>query len=232
MFLFAGAAVICATNAGAQVGPAGHWEGSFTADGRTLTVTLDLAKNAKSSWVASMGAPSENATGLVVTDVAVSDASVKFVAVELMMAKFDLTLTPAATLKGSFTSRSGPVPIEFKRTGEANVELMAPSPAVSKDLEGDWEGTLAMGGGRGFQVLVSFKNQPDGVVQATFQNLGLGQDAVPINDVRQAGQRVEFGLKVAHSSFQGTLNKEGTVLDGQLTHEGRPATPLTLRRKK
>src|SRR5512137_1057718 len=182
MSVFAVAAMFCASNAGAQIGPAGHWEGRFTSDGRDLTLTLDLAKNAKSSWVASMGVPSENATGLVVTDVAVSGASVKFVAVEIKMAKFDLTLTPAATLKGSFTSRFGTVPIEFKRTGEANVELMAPSPAVSKDLEGDWEGTLAMGGGKGFQVLVSFKNQPDGVVRATFQNLSLGQDAVPIND--------------------------------------------------
>ena len=109
---------------------------------------------------------------------------------------------------------------------------MAPSPAVSKDLEGDWEGTLAMGGGQGFQNPRQFKNQPDGLVQATFQNLSPGQDAVPINDVRQAGQRVEFGLKVAHSSFQGMLNKEGTVLDGQFAHEGRPAAPLTLRRRK
>jgi hypothetical protein len=232
MFLFAGAAAICATSAGAQAGPAGHWEGPFTEDGRTVTLTLDLARNAKSSWVASMGMPSKNATGLVVKDVAVSDASVKFVAVELMMARFDLTLTPAATLKGSFTGRFGTVPIEFKRTGEARVELMAPSPAVSKDLEGDWEGTLAMGGGKRFQVLVGFKNQPDGVVDATFRNLSLGQDAVPINDVRQAGQRVEFGLKVAHSSFLGMLNKEGTVLDGQLTHEGRPAMPLVLRKRK
>ena len=59
-----------------------------------------------------MGVPSESATGLVVTDVAVSGASVKFVAVELMMAKFDLALTPAAKLKGSFTNRGGTVPIE------------------------------------------------------------------------------------------------------------------------
>jgi len=113
--------------------------------------------------------------------------------------------------------------------GSPFVELMAPSPAVSKELEGDWEGTLAMGGGKGLQVLVSFKNQPDGIVQATWGGEGSG---VPINDVRQAGQRVEFGLKVAHSSFQGMLKKEGTVLDGQFTHEGAPATPLTLRRKK
>lgn len=233
IFGLAGAVVMCASIAGAQTGPAGHWEGRFTADnGRELTLTLDLAKNAKSQWIASMGVPSMNATGLVVTDIAVNGASVKFVAVELMMAKFDLTLTPGPTLKGMFTNPGATAPIEFKRTGEAQVELMAPSPAVSKDLEGDWEGTLAMGGDKGFQVLVRFKNQPDRTVEATFQNLSLGQGEVPMNDVRQSEQKVEFGLKVGHSSFQGMLNKEGTVLDGQMSHDGAPAMPLTLRKKK
>ncbi len=226
------AAVLCASLVGAQADPAGHWEGRCTVDGRELTLSLDLAKNPKSAWVASMGVPSEKATGLVVMDVAVSGTSVTFVAVELMMAKFELTLTPAATLKGTFTTRGGAVPIEFKRTGEAHVELMAPSPAVSRELEGDWEGTLTPPGApQGFQVLVHFKNQPDGTVDATFRNVTMGQGAVPINDVRQADRKVEFGLRVAHAGYQGTLNADGTVLDGQFTHEGAPPIPLTLRKR-
>jgi len=231
IFGVAGAVVMCASIAGAQTDPGGHWEGRCNVDGHDLTLTLDLARNAKSLWVASMGVPSENATGLVVTDVAVNGPSVTFVAVELMMAKFDLMLTPAPTLKGTFTNPGATVPIEFKRTGEPHVEVMPPSPAVSKDLEGDWEGTLAAGPPQRFQILVRFKNQPDGTVDATFRNLTLGQGAVPINDVRQAGPKVEFGLKVGHASFQGTLSKDGTVLDGQMTHEGAPAMPLTLRKK-
>ncbi len=226
------AAMVCASLVGAQADPACHWEGQCTVDGRDLTLTLDLARNPKSAWIASMGVPSEKATGLVVQDVAVNGASVTFVAVELMMARFELTLTPAAALKGAFTTRGGPVPIEFKRTGEAHVELMAPSPAVSKELEGDWEGTLTPPGApKGFQVLVHFKNQPDGTVDATFTNVTMGQGAVPMNDVRQADRKVEFGLRVAHAGYQGTLNADGTVLDGQFTHEGAPPIPLTLRKR-
>ena len=231
IFGLVGIVVMCASIASGQVDPAGHWEGRCTADGRDLTLTLDLARNEKSLWVASMGAPSENATGLVVTDVAVNGSSVTFLAVELMMARFDLTLTPATTLKGTFTNPGATVPIEFTRTGDAHVELMPPSPAVSENLEGDWEGNLAVGPPQGFQVVVHFKNQPDGTVEATFRNVTLGQDAVPINDVRQDGQSVAFGLRVGHSSFQGTLNKDSTVLEGQMTHEGAPPKPLTLRKK-
>jgi hypothetical protein len=79
----AGAAVLFASLVCAQAGPDGHWEGSFTVGNREIGVTLDLAKNEKSEWIASMGLPSENATGLVVMDVAVNGNSVKFVGVEL-----------------------------------------------------------------------------------------------------------------------------------------------------
>jgi hypothetical protein len=44
---------------------------------------------------------------------------------------------------------------------------------------------------------------------------------------------VEFGLKIAGASFQGSLNKEGTELALQMIHEGdgTPLMPLTLRKK-
>ena len=53
---------------------------------------------------------------------------------------------------------------------------------------------------------------------------------LPLNDVKQTGQKVEFGMRIAHGAFQGTLNKEGTELAGQFTHEAN-SVPLTLRKK-
>ena len=144
----AGAAVLFASLVCAQAGPDGHWEGSFTVNNREVGVSLDLAKNEKSEWIASMGLPSGNATGLVVMNVAVNGKSVKFVAVEFQMATFDLTLGPDGRMKGTMSAPQGPmstqgsVPVELKRTGEAKVELIPRSPAVSKELEGDWEGSL------------------------------------------------------------------------------------------
>jgi hypothetical protein len=64
----------------------------------------------------------------------------KFTGVELMMAKFDLALAPDGKLTGTVANGPNSRPIEFKRTGEAKVELIPDSPAVSKELEGDWEG--------------------------------------------------------------------------------------------
>lgn len=221
------AALLLASLLNAQAGLAGHWEAEITGDGsQRIWVSLDLAQNAKSAWIASMGLPADNKTGLVVKDVNVNGNSVKFVAVELMMTPFDLTLDPSGTLKGKLSGRASQ-PVEFKRTGEAKVELIPASPPVSKQLEGDWEGSLQMPN-REVRMLFHFKNQPDKTVMATF---GTGNAAdLPLNNVKQTGQKVEFGMRVAHGRFQGTLNKEGTELVGQLTHE-ETSMPLTLRKK-
>jgi hypothetical protein len=224
----AGAAVLFAALSCAQTGPGGHWEGAFTAGNREIGLTLDLARNDKAEWIASMGMPAPNATGLVVKDLAVNGNSVKFMAVELQMAKLDLTLADGK-LAGTITGPDGSLPIQFKRTGEANVQLPAASPAVSKDLEGDWAGILKTPGPE-LQIAVHFKNQPDNTVIATIDIPAQNAIGMPINDVKQAGDRVEFGLKIAHASFQGTLNKDRGELTGQLGHDEQ-AMQVTLKKK-
>jgi hypothetical protein len=221
-------ALVCA-----QESPDGHWEGSLPMDGnnnRQIGISLDLSKNAKSEWIASMGVPSENMTGLVVQSVTVNGPSVNFVAVELMMSKFNLTLGAGGTMKGTLTPQQGPpVNVEFKRTGEAKVALIPASPAVSKEFEGDWEGTLA-GPGVSFPLIFHFKNLPDKTVSATMDSPARNATAIPLNDVKQTGKNFEFGIKVAHANFKGTLNQEGTELSGQFGHE-QDVAPLTLRKK-
>lgn len=232
----AGVAVLFASLVCAQAGPDGHWEGSFTVNNREIGISLDLAKNAKSEWIASMGLPPEQATGLVVMDVAVNGKSVKFVAVELQMATCDLTLGPDGRMKGTMSapqgpmSTQGPMPVELKRTGEAKVELIPASPAVSKELEGDWEGSLQDPNGALHPLVFHFKNLPDKTVAATMDSPDRNAVAMPLNDVKQTGQKVEFGLKIAGASFQGSLNKEGTELALQMIHDGG-SMPLTLRKK-
>jgi len=223
-----GAAIWFASALCAQTSPAGHWEGVLNADGRQITVSLDLARNNKAEWVASMGVPSQNATGLVVKDLIVTGTSVKFMAVELQMAKLDLTLGDGK-LAGTITGPRGSLPIEFKRNGEGVVHLPAASPAVSKDLEGDWAGTLKTPGPE-LEIAVNFKNQPDNTVMATIDIPAQNAMGMPISDVKQTGDKVEFGLKIAHASFQGTLSKDRGELSGLLGHDEQ-AMQVTLKKK-
>lgn len=221
------AALFLASLMCAQASPDGHWEADIRGDGPQLVrVTLDLAKNAASEWIASMGLPSENKTGLVVKDVVVNNNSVKFVALELMSTRFDLTLGQDGNMKGTISGPSSQQ-VEFRRTGEAKVELISASPAVSKELEGDWEGSIRSPNGE-FRMVFHFKNQTDKTVLATFDTGNATN--LPLNDVKQTGQKVQFGMRIAHGTFQGDLNKEATELVGQFTHEEN-GVPLTLRKK-
>jgi len=145
------------------------------------------------------------------------------------MSTFDLTLGPDGRLAGTMKSRRGSMPIEFKRTGEAKVALAPPSPTVSKELEGDWDGLLQLPNGE-FRMTIHFKNQADHTVMATVDIPSTNSFGMPLNDVKQTGQTVEFGIKVAHSSFQGTMNKDGTEIVGRWGHDAE-AGPLTLRKK-
>jgi hypothetical protein len=227
-FYCACAVLLFATLLSAQGSPEGHWEGSFTANNNQIGISLDLAKN--SEWIASMGMPSEKMTGLVVMDVKVSGNSVTFTAVELQMAKFQLTLGPDGQMKGTFAGPQGsPIPVEFKRTGAAKVELIPASPAVAKEFEGDWQGALQTPG-RAFQIIFHFRNQPDKTVAATIDTPDTGGFGLPLNDVKQTGKQIEFGIKIAHAEFKGTLNPESTAIAGQFGHEADRA-PLTLRKK-
>ena len=224
--LWAGTALGQKTERAAQTGPGGHWEGTMKGGDGETGISLDLAQNANSQWIASMGV-APNVSGLVVSDVAVAGKSVKFTAVEMMMTKFDLTLDDTGVLKGTFVTRRGSFPVELKRTGEATVKLIPASPAVSKELEGDWEASFGNGAAR---MIFHFKNQPDKTVAATLDTPGTDAFGLPLDNVKQAGKDVEFGIRVARSSFKGTLNPEGTEVAGQLIHESQ-GVPLTLRRK-
>jgi hypothetical protein len=218
--------LLLACNAFAQTGPDGHWEGTIKGDRGNIGISLDLAVNANSKWIASMGVP-PNVKGLVVTDVAVEGKSVKFTAAEMMMIKFELTLDAGEVLKGTYVTRAGSFPMEFKRTGEAKVELIPASPAVSKELEGDWEGGLGNGG---FRIIFHFKNQSDKTVMATIDTPATKAFGLPLDNVKQTGREVEFGIRVADGAFKGSLNQEGSELVGQFVH-GSEGVPLTLRKK-
>ena len=216
------AALLCA-----QGSSDGHWEGIVKGDNGDVRISLDLARNAQSQWIASMGVPPQ-ISGLVVMDLSVEGKSVKFMALEMMMTKFDLTLDASGSLNGTYTLRTGAsFPVEFKRTGEAKVQLMQPLPAVSQDLEGDWEGSLGNGPMR---IIFHFKNQPDKTVKATIDTPATNGFGLPLDSVKQTGRSVEVGVKIAGATFKGALSADGTELAGQFLHETQ-GIPLTLHKK-
>jgi hypothetical protein len=222
---------ILAAIAVAQTDFSGHWEGAVDAPSGPTRLALDLAKNAKGAWVASLGVPEQKMTGLRVTDISVAGSEVRFAAPDLPGSPtFELTLTDGK-LKGALLVQALSLVLEMQRTGDAKVDIAPPSPAVSKELEGDWEGAISLPNGQSIPLAFHFKNQPDQTVEATIDRPSQGVQGFPLKDVAQKGAVVEFAVQAVGGSYKGTLNKEGTQIAGEWTQRSG-APPLTLNLKK
>ena len=215
----------------AQTDFSGHWEGAVEVPNGPTRLALDLAKNAKGVWVASLGVPEQKITGLRATDVSVVGSEVRFAAPDLPGSPtFELTLVDGK-LRGALLVPALSLALEMQRTGDAKVEIAQPSPAVSKELEGDWEGAISLPNGQSRPVIIHFKNQPEKTVEATIESPTQGVQGFPLKEVVQKGVVVEFAVQAVGGSYRGTLNKEGTEIAGEWTQRSG-AAPLTLKLKK
>ena len=215
----------------AQTDFSGLWEGTVDAPNGPTRLTLDLAKNAKGVWVASLGVPEQNVTGLRATDITVMGSEVRFAVPDLPGSPtFELTLADGK-LKGALLVQALSLALEMQRTGDAKVDIAPPSPAVSKELEGDWEGTISVPDGQSRPVIIHFKNQPDHTVEGTIESPSQGVQGIPLKGIAQKGAVVEFEVLAVGGSYKGTLNQEGTEIAGEWTQR-LAAAPLTLNLKK
>ena len=216
--------------AGAAFPQAGHWEANLQVPDRVIGLALDLEKNAKGEWIGSFGIPAQKIIGLAVVDLKVDGPSVKFKVAGLPGSPgFDLKLSGDSKLAGMLNSAQADMPLEFEKKGDAKVELPVLSPAVSKELEGDWSGPIETPNGT-LNLVVHFKNQPDKTLLATMDSPDQGAKDLPLSAVVQKDLDVEFKLQIANAGFKGKLNKEGTELAGDWS-QGGGSLPLKLKKK-
>lgn len=216
--------------AGAAFPQAGHWEANLQVPDLVIGLAVDLDKNAKGEWTGSFGVPAQKIAGLAVVDLKVEGPSVKFKVAGLPGApSFELKLSGESKLAGTLISPQGELPVEFEKKGDAKVELPVMSPAVSKELEGDWMGSIDAPNGT-LNLIVHFKNQPDKTVLATMDSPDQGAKDLPLSDIVQKELDVEFKLRMANAGYKGKLNKEGTGMTGEWS-QGGGTLPLKLKKK-
>ena len=206
----------------AQADPSGHWEGMLDMPNNPQILALDLAKNDKGAWTASLGVPEKKFTGLRVSDLIVEGNQVKFTAPDVPgNPAFDLTFS-GGKLAGTLSAQGGSLPLEMKRTGDAKVEAVAPSPAVSKELEGDWEAVMPAPDGQTHSIIVHLDNQPDQTVRGTLDGATKNATQLVLVGIKQTGDAVEFRLHIVGAVFKGNLNGERTELSGEWTQAPEP----------
>ncbi|MBI3210906.1 MAG: hypothetical protein HYZ37_18635 [Candidatus Solibacter usitatus] len=228
--LLRAALLVCSAFLSTAIAQTGHWEGTVQVPDREFQIAVDLAKNDAGAWIGAFSQITQNVRNIPLAGISVEDKNVKFriAAGGATAPSFDCTVENPASMTCTLNTPGGSVTSALKRTGEAKIEIPKSSPAVSGELEGNWEGSIDTPNGA-LRLVVHFRNQPDKTVQATLDSPDQNAKELPLTDVSQKGSAVEFQLRIANGSFKGTLNKEATQLVGEWS-QGGGSVALTLKK--
>ena len=208
----------------------GHWEGTLVMPTSQVPVTIDLDKNANGVWIGNFGMPSQNVSGLLMEQLVVDGALVRFMVIEAAsMPHFQGKLKSDGTLELSLVQRSSTfAATSMRRTGEPKVVVPPASPAVGVKFEGDYEGLLVAPNGS-MKTLLHLHNQPDKTVLATFDSPLEGAFGMALVNVVAKDAELSFTVHITKGAFRGKLSADATELAGSWTQSGA-TMPITLKK--
>lgn len=230
-FAIAGLLLFSASSLGAQGAPeaSGHWEGSIQAPERPVPVAIDLVKSNTGEFAATF--TGGDVKGFPLSNVSVKRSAVSFELIVNEGGTFAGTLSAdGRSLSGDFTIRQGgfSVPFSLARTGEAHAIVPAKSAAITKELEGAWNGSL-VADGRPMRVTMMFLSHPDGTSTGFIANLDQGAVEIPVTTITQKASQITLDVSVVGGVYTGALSADGSGLSGTWT-QGSFSTPLNLKR--
>jgi len=206
----------------------GHWEGAIQSPQQEIAIHIDLAQNPKGEWTGSIDIPPQHLKGFPLSGVAVKGNSVMFAMNGVPgEPKFDGKVSAdGKTISGAFTQGEADLTFSLKRTGEAVIETPAKSTAVSKEMEGAWEGALDVNGNQ-LRLKLKMANQADGTASGSIVSVDQGGGEIPITTITQKGSNLKLELKTIGGAYDGDL-RAGTLV-GHWT-QGGGTLPLTFKR--
>ncbi|HMB81563.1 MAG TPA: hypothetical protein VKI43_15900 [Vicinamibacterales bacterium] len=210
------------------VDPSGHWEGSIQpGPNMVMKIEVDLTKNGSGALAGTFGQPEQGVKGLPLSTVAVSGGAVRFVLkAGPEAATFQGTLSAdGKSISGEAAQGAMSMPFSLTRTGDARVAPAPKSAAISKELEGTWNGTLSAEG-REERLVLKLANQADGTATGTIVDLDGSNVEIPVA-ITQKASAVTIDVTSVGGSFSAILN--AGEMAGTWT-QGPVALPVTFRR--
>jgi hypothetical protein len=219
--------IACAGAVSAQNDARGHWTGNLDTPAGAMAVEVDLDK-APSGWIGSLSIPAQGASGIPLDPVTFADGKVAFTMKGPAGSPgFSGTLSAdGKTLDGNLSLGPQALPLKLNRTGEAKVEVPKPSPPVTAEFLGTWEGTITFGAP--LRLTLTISNGKAGA-EAVMVSLDQGNANIPVTTITQKGTKLSLEVKAVGGGYEGEMNKEGTRIDGMWSQLGM-STPLVLKK--
>ncbi|HEV7764737.1 MAG TPA: hypothetical protein VGQ76_07040 [Thermoanaerobaculia bacterium] len=208
----------------------GHWDGVIQAPQMDVAIAVDLARDATGALTGTFDSPARQVRAFPLANITASGTSVAFEIKANGGGTFRGTITPdGKSVSGTF-AMAGPdgqsmeIPFQLTRTRDAVVEAAPKSPAIAKNLEGKWTGTIVVEETQK-PIELHLSNHADGTSTGVLKtNDGV---EVPIWRIAQTESGVRLEVRMVGGSWEGKL--EGDALVGTWT-QGAFTAPLTFRR--
>jgi fermentation-respiration switch protein FrsA (DUF1100 family) len=93
---------------------------------------------------------------------------------------------------------------------------LVPLGSAQTPIAEDWLGTLIAGGAE-LHLALHISAGPDGQLKATFDSIDQGANSIPITAITFRDSKLAFTVDAAHITYEGTVNKDATEIDGTWT---------------
>ena len=99
---------------------------------------------------------------------------------------------------------------------------LAVSPFLSaqSQIAGDWQGTLNAGGTQ-LRLVLHIVATKDGALTATLDSVDQRVNGIAVSAITLKDSRLSLAINAVHGSYDGTLNKDATEIDGTWS-QGQP----------
>jgi len=201
---------------------AGDWLGVLKTPRAELHVGARLRKASDGSYTGDFASFDQSARNLKLSDVTASADSLAFT-VPLVSSRYEARWDERRKAwVGSWTQGGTPLPLELTRGA-------FPVVPVVQGLDGDWDGTLEIGGQR-LRLVFHVTTAAGEGTTASLDSVDQQANGIPITALSREGAQVKFDIKVIQGDFQGTLDAAGRTLTGTWTQAGNSG-PLVLTRR-
>ena len=204
-----------------------HWEGTIQAPGQALAIVVDLALQQSGTWMGAITIPGQGVKGFALSPLTVDGNAVTFgmkgIPGDPM---FKGTLSKdLPSISGEFSQGGATMPFSLAWKGEPKIEAAPKSSAITKDLEGSWEGTLNVQG-NALRLVLDLANEASGGV-CSLTTVDQGGTKIPIAQISQTGAHVTLLVSTIGASYEGSITNG--QIDGTWAQSGQ-TFPLVFKR--
>ncbi len=210
----------------------GHWKGAISLPNAELKIAVDL--KAGETWSGSIDIPAQGLRGYALTEVGVEADRVRFKMGGIPgEPSFDGKLAPSGNaITGTFSQGAQSFAFALERSQkdpESAAPEVAARPIPGEGAPGTWMGTLEAGPSK-LRLALHVSEQEGGALKAKLDSLDQGVE-LDVDSIALKDKRLDFEITTIQGAFSGSLNADGSVLEGTWTQMGQ-SFPLTFYRTK